>query len=151
LDLKLIAALVLLSAVASAADLPSDIMGTVVQEFDNGSLCINTTDGLINVILAYPVSLPNREMQFEVLGRDILGRVVMKPIIEGCSACSAGVYEEDSSGRRVEVNYSPGPSTLPDATFEQPDSESSRTSTGGSFDTSCYKAPTTTEFPRVYE
>jgi hypothetical protein len=129
--LKLIAALILLLAVASAADLPQDITGMVVQEFDNGSLSINTSDGLVNAVLAFPVSLPNGEMQFEVLGRDILGRLVVKPFIEGCQTCSMEGYEQIGGGW-VQIEYPPGSAPVLVAT-ELTDSETAGESTRSIF------------------
>jgi hypothetical protein len=87
LILKFIAALLLVLLAGSAAGLQYDLAGTVIRVIDDGILDINVTDsedfaGVVQVLLVNPVQSPqallNRELQFNILGRDILGRPVVE-------------------------------------------------------------------------
>jgi hypothetical protein len=87
-----IISLLLLTSLASA--LPNDLTGTVVKVDDENSLWINITEpnaynlmGVVQVLLATPEKgLQNflgDELQFDVQGRDLLGRPVVEAYYNG--------------------------------------------------------------------
>lgn len=88
----MIISLLLLTSLASA--LPNDLTGTVVKTDGENSLWINITEpneynlmGVVQVLLSRPEeglqSFVGDELQFDVLGRDILGRPVVEAYYRG--------------------------------------------------------------------
>jgi len=74
-----------------ASGLQYDLAGTVIRATEEGILDINVTEsedfaGIVQVYLLYaiqnPQSMLNREVQFNVLGKDILGRPVVEQVAD---------------------------------------------------------------------
>ena len=157
--------LVLLLLVPAVQAVPGDIVGTIYNVTENKGTYINITEsnitslhGIIQVVLSASINnLQNyrgKELRFDVLGHDILGRPIVDPYLgdsrienlnlmssSNCAACSG---DTDT----FEAATTVGTGTVGFNNTSYSDQKTFKTA-NGVFDVSPLKVPTD-PVPRVY-
>lgn len=159
LKTMILASLLFISVVHSAS---GSVIGTVLDATNSNDLYINIKEsndaslaGVVHVILSMPVFYPEyfqgKDLRFDVIGHDILGRPVVEAYLGNARVQDLTVHDPNASsdvGYGEEGNSEVSTGGFSAGTANNPESFKLNK---GIIDCTCFKTPTGAGFPRVYD